>query len=70
MSKSGPYNANNRQHNNLDTKRMPRTDWDRLFALSAQAGDRSPDRQVELAEEQQWESLVNKFDRDEWIWGR
>lgn len=69
MSESGPNKANNDQHNNLDTKLMPRADWDRLFALSAQEGDRSPDRQVELAQEQQWNSLVNEFDRDEWIWG-
>lgn len=69
MSKSGSDTPSQEQSNNLETKRKPRADWDRLFALAAKEAERSPDRQLALVNEQQWEGLVNDFDRTEWAWG-
>ncbi|MCD8505603.1 MAG: hypothetical protein LRY49_11805 [Burkholderiaceae bacterium] len=69
MSKSGPDTPSQDQSNNLDTERRPRADCDRLFALATQAAERSPDRQFALVTEQQWDGLVNDFDRNEWTWG-
>lgn len=70
MSKSGSDTPSQEQSNNLETKRKPRADWDRLFALAAKEAERLPDRQLALVtDEQQWEGFVNDFDRNEWAWG-